>query len=101
MVPQIFNLPYRRIVFGQALDWHRRPGIFSTPCGLQIRDTAECNSALHALCRRFLICRIAELYSGRRLIGIGGPGFFPHLADYKSAIQQDAILRYTTIYVPD
>jgi hypothetical protein len=39
-VAQIFNLPYRRIAFGKPFDG-RAAG------GLKIRDTAECNSALH------------------------------------------------------
>ena len=38
-VAQISNLLYRRVVVGRALD---KP----TRSGLQIRDTAECNSAL-------------------------------------------------------
>ena len=41
-VAQIFNLPYRRIGFGRTLE-PREAG------GLQIRDTAECNSALQRL----------------------------------------------------
>ena len=44
-VAQICNLPYRRIVFGTA---SRRMGPHGLPTisGLQIRDTAESNSAL-------------------------------------------------------
>ena len=41
-VAQIFNLPYRRIGFGRTLE-PREAG------RLQIRDTAECNSALPRL----------------------------------------------------
>ncbi len=44
-VAQIFNLLYRRIAFGRTRQTREsnRP---SPPGGLQIRDTAECNSAL-------------------------------------------------------
>jgi len=41
-VAQIFNLLYRRIAFG-------RPWQLREAGGLQIRDTAECNSALRSL----------------------------------------------------
>ena len=44
-VAQIFNLLYRRIVFGRALDHPtRRP--LATACRVQLCDTAEYNSAL-------------------------------------------------------
>ena len=44
-VAQICNLLYRRIAFGKA---RRAWGVLelATASGLQIRDTAECNSAL-------------------------------------------------------
>jgi len=44
-VAQIANLRYRRIVFGGSSQWVES---FAQPAagGLQIRDTAECNSAL-------------------------------------------------------
>ncbi len=45
-VAQIFNLLYRRIEFGRTFGL----AICSASAGgggLQIRDTAECNSALH------------------------------------------------------
>jgi hypothetical protein len=41
-VAQIYNLPYCRITFG-------RPSQLRAAGGLQIRDTAECNSALRSL----------------------------------------------------
>jgi hypothetical protein len=45
MVAQICNLPYRRIAFCKAREpaEHRD---FVTPSGFQIRDTADCKSAL-------------------------------------------------------
>src|SRR5262245_15940517 len=44
-VAQICNLPYRRIAFGKALVWSSA-SVPRSACGFQIRDTAECNSAL-------------------------------------------------------
>jgi len=44
-VAQIFNLLYRRFSIGGRSDASRDRGA-SKACGLQIRDTAECNSAL-------------------------------------------------------
>ena len=41
----VFNLLYRRIAFGKAPPVRNAQGC-PTPCGLKIRDTAECNSAL-------------------------------------------------------
>src|SRR6516225_7548472 len=49
VVAQIFNLLYRRIVFGRAWPLLMRVGAW-TPGGLQVRDTAECNSALRWQC---------------------------------------------------
>ena len=48
---RIFNLPYRRIAFGRASDFAGPPGS-ATTSGLQIRDTAESNSALLWLRRK-------------------------------------------------
>jgi len=45
LVAQICNLPYRRIAFGSA-SLLARPTELAAPSGLQIRDTAESNSAL-------------------------------------------------------
>jgi hypothetical protein len=42
LVAQIFNLLYRRISFGKGL-------VVSQRSGIQIRETAECNSALPGL----------------------------------------------------
>ena len=47
-VAQIYNLLYRRIAFGNA-PRHLMPLDAARPSGLQIRDTAECNSALRCL----------------------------------------------------
>jgi hypothetical protein len=44
-VAQICNLLYRRIVFGWKPCAAGSSGL-ATACGLPIRDTAECNSAL-------------------------------------------------------
>ncbi len=57
---QIFNLLHRRIAFGRASPvagaYH-----FAIACGLQIRDTAECNSALLRLrLRRAVAMRGSE-----------------------------------------
>ena len=50
-VAQICNLLYRRIVFGSSPQIAGRPE-WPAPGGLQIRDTAECNSALRWLRRQ-------------------------------------------------
>jgi hypothetical protein len=42
-VAQIFNLPYRRIAFGNA-SLLKKPAGWAVPGGFQIRDAAECNS---------------------------------------------------------
>jgi hypothetical protein len=47
-VAQICNLPYRRIVFGRASALSMRFELV-TRGGLQIRDTAECHSALRGV----------------------------------------------------
>jgi hypothetical protein len=44
-VAQIFNLLYRQVALDRAAANSTRAGR-ATPCGLQVRDTAECNSAL-------------------------------------------------------
>jgi len=60
-VAQICNLLYRRIAFGKS---SAAPPAFAlaTASGLQIRDTAECNSAL----RRLRLCRVATWASQLR-----------------------------------
>jgi hypothetical protein len=55
-VAQIFNLLYRRIAFGRPLQM-REAG------GLQIRDTAECNSALRSL-QPASVCEISGMARG-------------------------------------
>jgi hypothetical protein len=52
-VAQVFNLPYRRLVVGRPL--RGRCLEHATSCGLQIRDTAECNSALRCWRRAFVV----------------------------------------------
>jgi len=48
VVAQIFNLLYRRIAFGKPSTILMGLA-FSTSCGLQIRDTADCKSALQPI----------------------------------------------------
>jgi len=61
-VAQIFNLRYRRIVFGRSLQQHEAGG-------LQIRDTAECNSALRAS----LPASLSEITGLARGLGAANP----------------------------
>jgi len=44
-VAQVGNLPYRRLAAGGVL-------VCRTACGLPIRDTADCQSALPSACHR-------------------------------------------------
>ena len=68
-VAQIFNLLYRRILFGQAWELPGAPGLRTTG-GLQIRDTADYKSAL----RRPLPC--VSLQCGQK----------PHVSKLKFAL---------------
>jgi spermidine synthase len=86
-----------------------RPGVglaetardFAKPCGLEIRDTAECNSAVQSLACR-VVTQIFNLLYRRIAFGKARdwqqqPRISPPLADSKSAIQQNAILRYALL----
>ena len=66
-VAQICNLLYRRIVFGSSSPW-ARPHERTSPSGLKIRDTAECNSALRWW------CRVAPLRVGAQFLALSEIG---------------------------
>ncbi len=50
LVAQAGSLLFRRMAFGQARPWTMRQEQFNA-CGLPIRDTAECHSALRWQCQ--------------------------------------------------
>jgi len=65
-VAQIFNLLYRRVALGWAMDVPHAPDDPELR-GLQIRDTAECNSALRGQGEAARECEDPRDHSGRRV----------------------------------